>query len=112
MAFTNTVHHLVAPGQEGIVDARGALGREYLLGQSIPNPASGLTTIQYHIPERAHVRIALYDMQGRMVRVLLDASRDPGAHRLEFDTRTLGKGMYFYRMQANAFSASKRMIVE
>jgi hypothetical protein len=87
-------------------------GKGYMLTQNAPNPASGMAIIRYGVPTRTHIRIVLYDIQGRQVRVLVDATKAPGLHQLEVDTRTLGRGIYVYRMQADGFAASKRMVVE
>jgi hypothetical protein len=104
--------------QNNVTDVSGNLtqtgntGNQYMLSQNTPNPASSITSIQYRIPARTQVRLMLYDMQGRLVRVLVDAWKEPGDHQQEIDTRTLGKGVYLYRMQADGFTASKRMVVE
>jgi flagellar hook assembly protein FlgD len=80
--------------------------------QNAPNPSSGFTVIRYSVPAKTQVTLTLYDMQGRLVRVLVKGTREAGEHSLEVDTRNLGKGMYFYRMSADGFSSSKRLIVE
>jgi hypothetical protein len=89
---------------------RGTLA--FGLGQNAPNPSNGFTTIRYSVPVRTRVTLSLYDMQGRLVRVLEKGTRDAGEHSLQLDTRNLGKGMYFYTMNADGFSSSKRLIVE
>jgi hypothetical protein len=104
--------------QDGLMDTTSSrpqnamAGREFALSQNSPNPATSITTIAYRIPARTHVRLVLYDLQGRMVRVLVDAWQEPGQHELEVDTRTLSKGVYLYRMQADGFTGSRRMVVE
>ena len=92
----------------------GATGmkKPFALLQNAPNPSRGVTVIRYSLPVKSKVNLSLYDIQGRQVRVLVDALKEPGEHRLEVDTRTLGKGVYFYRMQADGFMASKRLVVE
>jgi hypothetical protein len=90
--------------------ARGTLA--FGLGQNAPNPSNGFTTIRYSMPVRTRVTLSLYDMQGRLVRVLTQGVKEAGEHSLQLDTRNLGKGMYFYTMSADGFSSSKRLIVE
>jgi hypothetical protein len=89
---------------------RGAMN--YGLAQNAPNPSTGFTTIRYSVPVRTQVTLTLYDMQGRLVRVLTQGVKEAGEHKLELDTRNLGKGMYFYKMNADGFSGSRRLIVE
>jgi hypothetical protein len=104
--------------QGGITDVSGNQrqsgnsGRQYVLAQNKPNPASSVTIIHYTVPERTHVRLVLYDLQGRQLRVLVDATQETGNHQISVDTYKLGKGVYIYRMQADGFIASRRMVVE
>ena len=102
-----------------IVDASATKGNEtvnrskkfYLL-QNAPNPSSGRTTIKYNVPVKAQVSIGLFDIQGRQVRVLVNALKEPGEHSLELDTKLLAKGIYYYKMKADDFLGVKRLVVE
>ena len=84
----------------------------FQLLQNAPNPSHGLTTIKYSIPEKTEVHLALYDMQGRLVRLLVNESKAAGEHLYNMDTRNLGKGIYFYKIRADNYFAVKRLIVE
>jgi hypothetical protein len=124
LVFNTTIGggvHITAPenmlldANEGSVlnmnaNTRSAL--TYTLAQNAPNPSTGYTVIKYMVPVRTKVTLALYDMQGRQVRVLVNGSKEAGEHRFELDTRNLGKGMYFYRMESDQFSSAKRLMVE
>jgi hypothetical protein len=83
----------------------------FTLGQNYPNPTHGNTTITYTIPFRSHVQIALYDMQGRLVRQIVNESREPGYYTADLDTKGLGKGVYHYKMKAGEFQEVKRLLV-
>jgi len=101
--------HLSAQGvstQTG--KARGA-GLE--LGQNFPNPFDEGTDIPFTISRAENVNLALYDMQGRMVRVLINGSRDAGHHTVHLDAGTLAKGIYFYKLQSGEFTAVKKLII-
>jgi hypothetical protein len=100
------------PGSSSLnrLSPRGALA--YSLSQNAPNPSSGLTYIRYSLPAKSQVSLSLYDMQGRQVKVLVKAVKEAGEYVFELDTRTLAKGIYFYQMQADGFSSSKRLMVE
>jgi len=90
-----------------------ASGRKYFqLAQNAPNPTSGQTTIRFSIPAKANIYLGLYDVQGRIVRILLNETREAGEHEIKLDTRNLGKGLYYYKMSADNFFAAKRLIVE
>ena len=86
--------------------------RGYSLRQSYPNPTHGGTTIVYTIPAKAKVNIALYDMQGRLMRVLAAGVKDKGRHVVNLQTGSLAKGIYYYRMTSDRFSETKKLIIQ
>jgi len=74
------------------------------LAGNYPNPFNPGTTIRFELPERTAVTLAVYDLQGRMVRKLLNgASRDAGPHEVVWDGRdargaAAASGVYLYRL--------------
>jgi hypothetical protein len=66
----------------------------------------------YSLPVRTMVNISLYDMQGRMIKSLVNETKNAGSHTFTFATDNLVKGIYFYKMQTANFSATRRLIVE
>jgi hypothetical protein len=89
------------------------------LHQNHPNPFNPTTQIRYDVGEEGgnvRVRIAVYDVQGRLVRVLVDEDRAPGSYLATWDGRTdsggeAASGVYFYAMRAGAFVESRRMVL-
>jgi len=65
-----------------------------------PNPFNPVTAITYYLPEDGHVRLAVYDVSGRLVRVLEDADRSAGRHSVTWDAAGMASGVYFYRLEA------------
>jgi len=84
---------------------------EFLLHQNYPNPFNPSTTIKFELPKSSEVRLSAYDMLGREVSVLVDERRDAGVHEVKFDGSRLASGVYFYRLQAGDYVASKKMLV-
>ncbi len=84
----------------------------FYLAQNAPNPSSGKTIIRYSMPVKTHVSMALYDIQGRQIRVLVNEIKEAGEQRFELDTRPLSKGVYYYKMKADDFFSVKRLVVE
>ena len=78
--------------QLGTNDAAG-------LGFPTPNPFNPVTRISYNVPATQHVRIAIYDVAGRMVEDLVNQVKAPGEYIAEWDAGRLPSGVYFYRMQ-------------
>ncbi len=70
----------------------------FTLGASYPNPATGAATVPFTLGEAAHVRLAVYDVLGREVAVLVDGRLPAGDHAAAFDARALPSGAYFTRL--------------
>ncbi len=81
------------------------------LKQNYPNPFNPATTIRFSLAERTRVKITLYDVLGRKVRVLLDDIKYRGEHALRFDASGLGSGVYFYMIEAGSYSETKKMVL-
>jgi hypothetical protein len=67
-----------------------------------PNPFSGQTQIRYTTTATSNVRLAVYDVLGREVAVLVDGQVDAGAHVATFEARGLAAGTYVYRLVAGS----------
>ncbi len=78
----------------------------------MPNPASGVTRIQFALTESAPVHLAIYDLMGREVVVLADGEVQPqGTFDASFDASTLAPGTYLYRLSTPNGSVSRALIV-
>ena len=88
-----------------------AVPGKYRLEQNYPNPFNPATTISYALPGEAHVRLAVYDLLGREVGVLVDERQLAGRHAATFDARTLASGVYIYRLAAGSYLSSRKMLV-
>jgi len=87
----------------------------FALHPCAPNPFNPRTRIAFELPHAAEVRLSIYDMAGRRVRVLID-SESYGGGRSEVDWnsqddagRTVSAGTYFCRMESGGFAATRRM---
>jgi hypothetical protein len=85
---------------------------EYALGQNYPNPFTNETTIQYTIARPEQVNISLFDMSGRTIKVLVNASKEAGTYAISFHTATLTRGIYYYRIQAGDFTDVKKLTIQ
>jgi uncharacterized delta-60 repeat protein len=83
----------------------------YRLEQNYPNPCNPATTIEYALPTHARVSLRVYDILGREVRVLVDGEQPAGSHAVRFDAANLSSGVYFYRLQAGTFAASRKFLL-
>jgi hypothetical protein len=69
----------------------------------VPNPLADRTTIAFELARPSRARLAVYDVGGRLVRLLLDAERAAGRHVAAWDARddrgrSVGSGVYFVRL--------------
>jgi len=85
------------------------------LGQNYPNPYTGQTNIEYGVAEDAHVVLSIYDVYGRMVRVIEDIHREAGKYLVTLDGSTMDAGIYYYKLEIigknNKFSQTQKMIL-
>jgi len=89
------------------LDASNTFG----LGQNMPNPANGTTTIPYELKEAGVVSFQMHDVTGKLVMEEFMGSRAPGVYRFDIGTEHLRDGVYFYTMTVGEARMSKRMIV-
>lgn len=88
----------------------------YRLSQNFPNPFNPRTTIQFDLPVSASVALAIYDVNGRLVRTLVDGTMEAGYHQLIWDGtdangQAVKSGVYFYRVSTDNFSDIKQMVL-
>jgi len=83
----------------------------FSLAQNYPNPFNPSTTIEFSLPNAAHVSLRVYDMLGREVAVLVNEQRNAGNHRVTFDARSLTTGTYLYSLRAGASQEIRKMVL-
>jgi len=93
----------------------GAALRLALFG-SAPNPARNSATIGFQVPAQTDIKITVYDVSGRAVRTLMNQSVAAGSHVTTWDGRddsgrASASGVYYYRMTAPGFSATRSLIL-
>ena len=81
------------------------------LQQNYPNPFNPSTVITYSLPVSSHVILKIYDVLGREVRTLVDEKQNGGSHNVIFQGADLPTGVYFYRLQAGAYSETKKLLL-
>jgi hypothetical protein len=79
--------------------------------QNYPNPASGVTTIGFHLAARKHVVIEIYDLLGTKMKTLSSSAMDEGDHYVDWNTSSVPSGKYFYRIETENMTATKQMTV-
>jgi hypothetical protein len=93
------------------VNGGGPVATEYRLDQNYPNPFNPSTTIAYQVGKTGNVRLAVYDLLGREVAVLVNERKNAGSYEARFDASTLATGLYLYRVTADGFVQAKKMLL-
>jgi len=93
----------------GVVNISTPAG--YSLNQNYPNPFNPTTKISFDIPEAAKVILKIYDAAGNEVKTLLKENKPAGYYTIEFNGNDLSSGVYYYKLEANSYSESKRMLL-
>ncbi|GEM_PF-1187121 len=82
------------------------------LEQNYPNPFSGQTTINYSLGKTTSVELNVMDINGRVVRQLVNSTQESGRHKIGFDSSGLTTGVYFYQLKTGNNSVqTKKMVI-
>lgn len=109
---TTTTDLVIIPGS--------GLPKQFALYQNYPNPFNAETVIRFDIAEaeanRGNVRLSIYDISGRLVRLLLDERLSPSAYRVIWNGRDglgnpVASGVYFMALSGSNFMATRKMLV-
>lgn len=87
------------------------LPAEFALNQNYPNPFNPVTTIGYALPKAEYVRVAVYDVLGQQVAILVDATKPAGNHEVTFNAQDLPSGTYLYRIEAGSFRSARQLVL-
>jgi len=88
----------------------------FALHQNYPNPFNPTTVISYSLPVKANVTVSIYNILGQTVKTFAQGEQSAGTYSVTWDaTDTYGKevasGMYFYKVTAGEYTASKKMVL-
>jgi len=84
---------------------------EYALLQNYPNPFNPVTIIRYELPHNTEVNLTIYNLLGQEVEILVNEYQPIGTYEASFNASALPSGTYFYRLQADKFVQTKKMIL-
>jgi Secretion system C-terminal sorting domain len=84
---------------------------EYALDQNYPNPFNPSTNINFSLAEAGIVKMAVYNLLGQKVAIILDEFREAGLHSVTFNASELPSGAYFYTIETSQFKQTKKMLL-
>jgi hypothetical protein len=92
-----------------IQNINGEIPSSFSLSQNYPNPFNPATNIKFAIPKNEFVKITVFDILGKEIVTLVNEQLQPGTYETNWNASNYPSGVYFYRLQADDFSETKRM---
>jgi hypothetical protein len=84
---------------------------DFELSQNYPNPFNPVTQISYTLLQNSHVRLEVYNILGQKVATLVDEYQQAGQKTVNWEAKDLSSGIYFYKLTADDFTATKKMVL-
>lgn len=85
--------------------------QDFRLEHNYPNPFNPSTTIRFQVPNSSFVNLKVYDILGREIATLLNEEKATGSYELNWNAANLPSGVYFYKLNAENFVETKKMIL-
>ena len=98
-------------GVSGISNTNNGNPKSYSLEQNYPNPFNPATNIKYQLAKSSYVSLKVYDALGREILTLVNENQTPGTYTVDFYASVFSSGVYFYRIEAGDFTASRKMLL-
>jgi hypothetical protein len=111
LAATTLNNDVIGCGGNVLGITQNGIPRVYSLGQNYPNPFNPTTTIKFEIPKSGLVKLVVFDILGREVTTLVNDFKQAGNYNISFDASSLASGVYFYKIEANDFVQTKKMLL-
>jgi len=81
------------------------------LAQNYPNPANGITTIEYALQNASeNVKLEIFDLTGKTIEKFEYASQAAGSYKVNVDTYNMPVGTYYFRLSANGKNITKKLM--
>lgn len=93
------------------IDPVSTVASDYKLSQNYPNPFNPATKINFSLPKNGFVTLKVYDILGKEVATLVNEFKATGTYAVDFNATNLASGIYLYKIQADGFTATKRMML-
>ena len=84
---------------------------DFTLYQNYPNPFNPTTQIKYSVPQTRHVSLKVYNNLGQVVATLFDGAQQAGNYSATFNGAKLAGGVYFYRLQSENVTITKKLVL-
>lgn len=93
----------------GITQTGTNIPDKFALNQNYPNPFNPTTKINFDLAKASNVKLTVYNSMGQVVMDLFNGNKPAGSYQAEFDGNSLASGTYFYRLETDFFTQTKKM---
>lgn len=83
----------------------------YMLSDNYPNPFNPSTKIKFSVPSSNLVKMTVYNVLGKEIYTLINERYSAGTYSVEFNASNLASGVYFYKLEAGDYTATKKMVL-
>ena len=100
-------------GSKKFIDTLNAVvvPNTYAISQNYPNPFNPATTIEYILPQQSHVKMAVYDIMGREIAILVDGLKNAGRYSVVWNATRFASGVYFCKITMGDYSSVKKLLL-
>ena len=95
----------------GIQNISNEIPGGFSLSQNYPNPFNPVTSINFQLLNAGFVKLTIYDMLGREIETMVNENLNAGTFNAEWNASDFSSGVYFYKLQTEGFSETKRMVL-
>ena len=107
---------VIVPTSVSLPNDESSIPTEFMLHQNYPNPFNPETSIRFQLPVVSDVTLEIYSLYGQLIKTLVAETLPAGLHEVQWDSTNksgyaVGSGMYFCRIQADAFAMVKKIVL-
>lgn len=101
----------ITPGVVSVNNVSNVVPEKYSLFQNYPNPFNPVTKIRFDVAKSGFAKINIYDISGKLVNSLVNQNLNVGTYEAIFNGNNMASGVYYYTIQVNDFTETKKMIL-
>ena len=95
----------------GIQQISSEVPNAFSLSQNYPNPFNPMTKIKFSVTKASNVSVTVFDVLGRHITTLVNEKLGAGTYETEWNANNMPGGVYFYKLETEDFSETKKMIL-
>lgn len=104
-------YYLIDECLVGVISNNVEIPTSFSLLQNYPNPFNPSTTIEYWLLKSTYIKLLIYDINGEVIKVLVNSNQKPGIYKILIESQDLASGVYIYKLETNEFSDVKKMVL-